>query len=214
MFLHFTKDAIGKTYFFCRFDDESSLIAENVVRSLIRQCLQAESLPPNIEKCLTNALDNPPIAPGDLSRLLKLAIDLFTEHYIVIDGIDECTVFERQALLDMLSTAMSSSRLPVKLLVSSRYGISEKLRSVSNDIDVIRVDEEKLKPDMATYIETTLDAKIEDHSFTIGDHGIHTHIRDALIDGAQGMYVIPQVYGIVLLYAHSNYSGFSGPTSK
>lgn len=191
MSLKFPKRTVQKTFFFCRFNDKSSLIATNIVRSLIRQCLpDAESLPQDVEDSLTKVLRDTIVRVEDLSRLLELAIASSTEHYIVIDGVDECIEPERRTLFKMLSDAVrSSSSVPVKLLVSSRYRIPEGLRRISGCVSEVLVDEEKSKPDMETYIETTLATRLDDGSFKVGDPTLAIHIRNALIARAQGMYV-------------------------
>lgn len=183
--------SVRKTYFFCRFDDESSLLATNILRSLIRQCLQAHSLSSKVEHCLSKALRSAIFEPTELSHLLELAIASCTEHYIVIDGIDECSEPERRILIETLGLTVRSSEAPVKLLISSRYGISEGLRRINGHLYNILVDEKKSKLDMATYIDTTLASRLEDGSFRVGDPSLVLYTRTALIAGAQGMYVNP-----------------------
>ncbi|KAF2725462.1 hypothetical protein K431DRAFT_215605 [Polychaeton citri CBS 116435] len=179
----------GKTYFFCRYNDEQSLSATTILRSLIRQCLNAASLIKDTVDCLTLVLAQPLIEGKDLQKLLELSTSTFSAHYIVIDGIDDCAKSERRVLLETLSVAVRSSKVPIKLLISSRMEATNEINQLFRRVHTISISTLQFEADVSTYVDSIISKKLEHGDFMVGDSALLLQVTQVLIAKAEGMFL-------------------------
>ncbi|KAK3614445.1 hypothetical protein LTR56_027252 [Elasticomyces elasticus] len=127
-------------------------LEKDIMRSLIRQCLDIESLPNAFETSLTKVLSHSDVEARDLQLILWSAIDLLSStHFIIIDGIDECIEAEQKILFRILKEVAEevaeTSTVPVKLFFSSRnkaFGATGIARW-EREVDGIQVYQERLR---------------------------------------------------------------------
>jgi hypothetical protein len=181
-----TRD-VRKAYFFCRFNDEASILADTILRSLLRQCLDANSLPKDIESDLVNLLRQTWVDSSALCGILKCAISRYHTVYMIIDGIDECDTSQRSIVLKSLSKLINSSAGIVKLVVASRNTAVRPLTASSTRILDINIRQKQFQEDVGTFIDETLALRIDDHTLHVGDPHVVIEVREALLSGAKGM---------------------------
>ncbi|SPO05181.1 uncharacterized protein DNG_07867 [Cephalotrichum gorgonifer] len=75
-------------FFFLRFDDQESLKAENILRSIVRQILQSATSAGELESLLEDASLDPWAGLRDISTLLEKSVNRLKNLYVVIDGVD------------------------------------------------------------------------------------------------------------------------------
>lgn len=105
----------------------------------------------------------------------------------VIDGLNECPQAERGIVLGILSRVMSSSRSRMKLFLSSREGVTEDIRRVFYTSRQVTMRCAEAQTDVTTYVEGIIKDKIESKDLAIGDIKLVGEVKDALIQGANGM---------------------------
>jgi hypothetical protein len=181
-----TRD-VRKVYFFCRFNDKVSILADTVLRSLLRQCLDVNSLPKDIESDLVNLLRQTWVDSSALCGILKCAISRYHTVYMIIDGIDECDTSQRSIVLKSLSKLINSSAGIVKLVVASRNTAVRPLTASSTRILDINIRQKQFQEDVGTFIDETLALRIDDHTLHVGDPHVVIEVREALLSGAKGM---------------------------
>jgi hypothetical protein len=111
-------------YFFFDFNDAAKQSAINMVKSLISQlCRQRPDIPPALDYLFQKCHDGDHSPTWhDLKAVLPICTDSFTDVYIVVDALDECSTTngERERLLELLPEIHDLNQDAIHLLVTSR----------------------------------------------------------------------------------------------
>ncbi|KAF0323961.1 hypothetical protein GQ607_008666 [Colletotrichum asianum] len=175
------------TFVFPHFADQTPLSAEATLRSIIRQSLDPVRLSSDWEARLKELDRKPSSELGELTSLLRRAIDQSDTFYIFIDALDEFELAERRALLDSLVSVASRCRL--RVFVSSRESLSGELRDRIPTIETVLMASPEAKIDIATFVEGTLQRRQQNGDLMVQDQSIVDDIRQALINRADGMFL-------------------------
>lgn len=154
---------------------------------MIRQCLSAETLPKNIEDQLKELFDGTSPDAEDLEVVLQSLATSSSTITFVVDGLDECSQANRTIVLGVLSRVMSSSRSPIKLFLSSREGLIEDVVGLFKTYQQVTMHCGEAQTDVTTYVEGIIKEKIESRVLAIGSIQLVQEVKDALIQGANGM---------------------------
>jgi hypothetical protein len=104
---------------------------------------------------------------------------------MIIDGLDECPAEEATQVLCLIRRLQAT--LDVRYCVSIRTTAETKLVSAPmlGNFVLLRIPEDN--PDIAEYVNTELRDRIESGHLKLGAPTLGLEIRDALIQGANGM---------------------------
>jgi hypothetical protein len=171
------------SYFFIQSDIQESLLADTILRSIIRQRLDSIQLPSKIEDALENM--NTSSGLGDALILLREIIPPSKTFYIVVDGLDECEKLERGKLLGALSSLCVHHK-NLRLFISSRASVRAEVQKQFDDLIHISMDCQPMRDDIALYIEGTVKEKINEGQLRVGDSSLEEVITRKLIGNAQG----------------------------
>jgi hypothetical protein len=105
----------------------------------------------------------------------------------VIDGLDECSQADRTVVLGILSHVISSSQSTIKLFISSREGLIEDVVRVFKIYQPVTMHCDEAQADVTTYVEGIIQEKLESRHLAIGSIQLVQEVKDALIQGANGM---------------------------
>lgn len=178
-------DHIG--FFFCEYNNASSLTALTILACLIRQFLSADALSKTIEGRQKDLFKDTSPDAEDLGLLLTDVAATSRRIIFVIDGFDECTRADRLIVLKMLHGLVSSSRSIVKVFLSSRDDMIGDIARVFDTCQQMTMDCEEAQADIPTYINDVIVEKIGNGELEVGSIQLVQDIRDALIKGANGM---------------------------
>jgi len=106
--------------------------------------------------------------------------------YLVIDGMDECEKLERDNLFSALS-CLRAERQNMRLFLSSRESLFKEICSRFPSLEHITMDNPGARDDIITYIDGVLQEKTDNKTLIVGDMGLVTEIREALVSSADGM---------------------------
>ncbi|RYP31383.1 hypothetical protein DL768_011176 [Monosporascus sp. mg162] len=106
--------------------------------------------------------------------------------YIIIDGLDECDKPERDKLMKALST-LAFPALNTKLFLSSRSSLSEEIQNTFPSFEHLTMGESLVYDDIKTYVDGMIENKLESNDLKVGDASLVEDIKQALIQGADGM---------------------------
>lgn len=173
-------------YFFCRYDLAESLTSNTILRSLARQLLQPikELSPLSHERLETMDFPN----TFKVSDLLALVVSPKFHACIIIDGLDACDETESDQLLKDLQQLQDL--FPIRACISFRTDAKVSQRIFHGKMKaqtLFSIPEDN--PDIERFITTELDRRIESWDLAIGNPCIVIEIRDALLRGAQGMFL-------------------------
>jgi hypothetical protein len=177
---------IAVAHFFCRHDILESLKARTVIGSLARQLLRPI---PDLSMAV-GFLDETTPALGfeKLFSLLQRALPPDFKAYFILDGVDECDDVERQILIEQLRKLQEICAL--LLCISTRLGVDNALGLRLEQFatpSVISIPDNN--PDIENFIGAELESCLQSGKLAIGDPALILEIRNALLEGAQGMFL-------------------------
>ncbi|OHF00701.1 hypothetical protein CORC01_04018 [Colletotrichum orchidophilum] len=189
----FEKDgtSLPVMFHFVRFDEPKSMDAETILRSLIRQNLQPESMTEEITNSLANAAKSL-YSPESLRTLLERKLISQQETCVVIDALDECQHSHQRKILQALLSAISLPSINLKLFISSRGNLSGLFQIRQEKPQIlfgISTSSDAAAHDIEVYIEDALETKVTEGELAFEDPGIKDEIRTELSKGAQGMFL-------------------------
>jgi len=172
---------IGSSYYYCYFgrsQDETNPFLRWIISQL---CRQLKYIPEKL-----GLLSKRGVEPGsqDLLDVLTEVVKKFRRVYIIVDALDESQ--DRRFLLNLLIKFASDKAFEkISLMVFSREerGIHHAFDGICTSMSLSNplVDE-----DIRVYIESQLQT---DCKLSRWPDSLKTDIRDALVKGANGMYV-------------------------
>ena len=175
------------SYFFCRFDEEESLQCKTIVGSIIRQLvinLPAEKFDMFGQKYPSQTA---------MVDFLQNALSREKQHFIVLDGLEECEDGQMRAVVETLHDLFDCSGLRSKIFISSRPTVPGWLRKFFSAQARIDLDSKearlKIVSDIEAYISATLIDWLngEEPELHIGDRTVIPEVCDRLVEGSDGM---------------------------
>jgi hypothetical protein len=149
--------------------------------------LNVDSLPREIEKKLERVLSRSIIECDDLKPLFHFGPRASSVHFIIIDGVDECTEHERKILFRTLNDIATTSTVAIKILISSRNEIPRETELDSKLWGSIQLDLQQVSFDIGRYVENKLCEGLESGGLIIGSPGLIQEVQNTLVNGANGM---------------------------
>jgi hypothetical protein len=177
-------------YFYFDFNDVQKQDPEMMLRSLLRQLLQRSVTIPKDVDALYSSCDNGQRRPSmhALLEVMRQAMQEFTQVYVVLDALDECT--QRSELMDILEAVAGWKLDNLHLLMASREerNIESSLESYIDERDTVCLQRDVVDQDIQRYVQQRLR---DDKGLAKWnkDAAIREEIEAALMRGAQGMYV-------------------------
>ncbi|KAH7074055.1 hypothetical protein FB567DRAFT_188329 [Paraphoma chrysanthemicola] len=183
---HCQEDLMVTVYFYFDFNDARKQDPELMLRSLLCQLLQRSAMVP---KCLDALLSNGQRQPSahELLEAIHQAAREFTQVYIVLDALDECT--QRQELMDVLESVAKSQLNNVHLLLTSRKerDIESSLENYVEANNTVCLERDVVDKDIQLYVQQ----RLRDEKSLVKwnqDAAVRQEIEHALMRGAHGMF--------------------------
>lgn len=182
--LMLTTPAAIISYFFCKHDEAESLKTRTIIGSVARQLFSCVELEVDrVDSINTSFLDTDMV----LEYLRTLLPSDLQEYFIIIDGLDECSEKELKLLIGYLKELLAS-RLIFHIYCSSRPDVYRRVPKLLRPQWNVSMSE--ASSEIAQYIESELEERLESGSLCLGDPTIILIIRDVLVKGSQGMSVL------------------------
>lgn len=175
-------------YFFISHDISNSCQSSIIVRSLCRQLLSRHINNDAVD--MLCAQDHPILDDDAILDLLRSLIKLDSRIFFVLDGLDDCDHKETENTVSTLRNLIQYTTDSVLLVFASLRSQTDDFHSKYRGLEpqqLLSITEEN--PDIGSYIDSELATRIESDQFVFGDPTIVVAIRDALLEGAHGMYV-------------------------
>lgn len=161
-------------------------MAETVIRSIIRQSIDANTLPDNMERQLKELYRKPLVELQDWVRLLRERIEHSSTFFIFVDDLDECDVAERRALLDALSSLATTST-GLRIFIASRDSVSVDLKNKFPRIERVSMACDGLTSDIRLHVEAAVQERIRNEDLVVEDPCLLDEIKNTLTRHADGM---------------------------
>jgi hypothetical protein len=180
--------SVVTAYFYFDFNDTQKQDPELMLHSLLCQLLQRSVVIPKGVDALFSSCDNGKRQPS-LHALLEVtrhAMQEFTQVYVVLDALDECT--QRSELMNTLEIVAGWQLDNLHLLMTSRKerDIERSLEGYVKEEDAICLQRDVVDQDIQRYVQQRLhdDKRLEKWN---KDVAVRQEIEAALMGGARGM---------------------------
>ncbi|KAL9045570.1 MAG: hypothetical protein Q9214_001407, partial [Letrouitia sp. 1 TL-2023] len=176
-------------YHYCEFSDLDSMEPTIILGTLIRQLLETITIPEalcqQIERYRTPRSRQ--ATPEELFAVLQDALLLFSEIYILIDGLDECPTKDIHVVLLLFNSLfqLDHSSWILKLVIFSRHigAVSQCLTNYTS----FEMSIDRISLDIDAYIESTVRSKISYRESEVSDIPLEKEIIETLKEGAHGI---------------------------
>lgn len=181
--LYLSQPSCGVAYVFCRHDNADSLTARAVMGSLGRQLVDKYFNDSLLDVFIEGAPIN--LDLEDVLQLSKEVVPQDTHIYFVLDGMDECSEHEAGEILKALQRL--SLELNLSVCISCRTGADAHadLLTAWKSIETLMIPD--INPDIESFIQEELERRIECKRLVLRNPSLILEIRNALIQGANGM---------------------------
>ncbi|MCJ1248752.1 hypothetical protein MMC30_005971 [Trapelia coarctata] len=173
------------SYFLFRFDQAVSSRA--ILGSLARQLL--ESLPSDSAGDEAYVETESPTDQRQIVKLLQKVLPDTRKYFVVLDGLDECDKGEARILMSHLLELLSSPRQVFKIYCSSRPDIVQWASNGISDITYVSMSSAAVNTEIAQFVRSSLERCLEENLLQLGSPALIHTIEDALLEGAQGMFL-------------------------
>ncbi|KAL8671467.1 MAG: hypothetical protein Q9168_004036 [Polycauliona sp. 1 TL-2023] len=188
------------SFFFCRFDDQSSLEPRTIIGSIARQLVN--DVP---ETDLPEFNNSRPI-----EEFLEMVLSAECKYSIVLDGLDECAEIQIREISRSIHSLLSSPRLHVKIFWSSRPNIMAwllpKIRTGQQISLATMENQERIASDISDFVNVTLEEWLEGDPpmLRIRDPAIVPTIVECLETRSHGMFLWVKLQLLTLSEKHSD----------
>ncbi|RDI76391.1 hypothetical protein Vi05172_g13629 [Venturia inaequalis] len=167
----------GMCYYYCDYSDVKSLDASTVIGTLIRQLLEKNDIPEDVEARLLSLYNGSSVAPSlhSLLDVFERTLKLFSTCLIVIDGLDE---LPRESQFTMYPLASSRSE---------ENDIRRALRGLH--FHSIEISADNISSDIRAFINDEVGTRIKQGRLTLGSLSVKDEILQALTVGAKDMFL-------------------------
>jgi len=174
-------------YFFCQYDNESSLQVTTILQSIIRQLLdQDDDRFTANESSIDALLDNPHNLSSSINLLADIT-DSLKSVVVILDGVDECSLTEMKLLLKTLRSLMLRQSPGLKLYLAGDSRITHLIESSLNPKFVLSTRVPEARSDLKELVQQLVEARREDEDLVVGDPDLYQVIVDVLFTASQGM---------------------------
>lgn len=179
----------GVSFFFCEYDNQTTLLTRTILGCLARQYLTVGTLSDSLEAKIRALIEGTLSDVDALKGVLQESLGAPGIHFIVIDGFDECSLQDRDMILEVFKRITETSSSVLKIILSSRQDVVIEIKQVFDSYYHKTMGCAELHTDIATYIEVALEEKISSRQLVVGDPNLLAVIHHALTKGAHGMSV-------------------------
>lgn len=182
-------------YFYFDFNDAQKQAPELMLRSLLCQLLSSFRTIPKFIDVLFSSCQNGQRQPSPHALLesLRQMLQLFTQVYIVLDALDECT--QRQEMMNVLESVAGWQLDNMHLLMTSRQerDIERSLENCVDEEEKVCLQSDVVDKDIQQYVQERLSVGRDLVKWN-RDSAMRQEIESALMSGAHGMYVCSPRY--------------------
>lgn len=179
-------ERIGAAFFYFDFKDSRKQTTLDMLGSLLSQlCQQLPEFPEEVANLYNTLPDTsrPPLL-SKLQEILPKILLSFSDTFVLIDALDECT--EIECLLKCISWLCHSSQAKFHIMTSSRSQPTIEEAMTALRFNTVSIQQQSVDADVGLYVTETIAG---DKRLRVLDDTIKEQVTDVLIKGSHGMCV-------------------------
>ena len=174
-------------YYYCDYADQRTLQLDRILGSLLKQLFLNYKIPEHIETQLLQIYAGGTRLPAEmaLSAVFCSIVALYSELYIVFDGLDECAKSDWQAMLKVFNqvTAIRNSNVKTFTTCVEEGSVSHHLANTP----CIQFSCAATMQDIRAFVTSSVRSRIEDRNLRIRNPKLEQDIISELVSSANGM---------------------------
>lgn len=182
-----TPDPSDVVYYYCDYADQRTLHTDHILGSLLKQLLSKHDIPNQIETQLLQIYAGGCRSPAEnaLSDILCSVVTLFSNVYIVLDGLDECEKPVWMAMLRVFEHLETLGHSIVKIFITcvEEGSVSHYL----TNYPCLRLSPAVMNEDITSFVTSSVSSKIERGDLRIRNPKLQQDIISELLLKANGM---------------------------
>jgi hypothetical protein len=174
-------------FFFSRFDDSESLIAETALRAVVRQMINVQDISGNTKAALEAIQDTNEDTVEKLVQLFGLLLVRNQQPaWMIIDGIDEWPRDERRTLIEALSSILTAGP-EVKVFATSRDYADSITTKAFPGLQQVSMNCLEAQGGMAQLVYQAVRKCVDAEELLVTDKTLIAVIQNTLTENAEGM---------------------------
>ncbi|KAF5010298.1 hypothetical protein FDECE_3548 [Fusarium decemcellulare] len=192
----------GVASFFCQFRNRKTLLPRVIFGSLAHQFLKSLGLSVNHPAIRNYRSDFTTHGTESILNYIKDYFPQDRHYYVILDGLDELDIEDAQEVLQPLADLQDHFRLHVCCSARIESYVRPMVSQVLRKTEFVSMSSPQKDQEIKSYIEGEIRRRTQAQEL---DEQSLKHIRDALVIGAQGMYlwVVLQIDALFPLYNES-----------
>ena len=147
----------------------------------------SSDLPAELETSLRALFEDNDPDHDDLSRFLIEQSDIARTHFIVVDGLEECSASDQDLLLSTFKALLKLDKPIFKIFLSGRDDVGTVVHEELHPHYRLTMNCQELSDDIEAVIDASLEEKQQKRKLVVQDPELIHHIAVALKAGAHGM---------------------------
>lgn len=181
--------AIAAAYFFCDYKDSATHEAHKLlgclVQQIARQDQQSFAKVQTFYDAHSHGRTNPiEYDPQDLCHLVIEMASNYDSTLVVVDGLDECGE-HASIVTELLASLSNEATTDLRTLFLSREELD--IRDCLQGYDEVSI--AARNSDLKLYVDAEIENRTRMRKLNIKAPGLKEHVRESLVEGADGMYV-------------------------
>jgi len=174
-------------YYFFDYSTKASLAVPTFLRSILHQVLTVEKLLPAIQHRLESLFFEIELCEVDAAEVESLFLDLcgaLKRVFLLIDGLDEVGPNDGRVIRNFLKKLQGIAS--IKVFITTHPAVD--MSAVFSKCRTLKTELQDVAPDITTFVESQIEGRSHDELSGCSPTFLES-IKQALISGAQGMYV-------------------------
>ena len=174
-------------YYFFDYSTKASLAVPTFLRSILHQVLTVETLRPAVQRRLESLFFEIELCEVDAAEVESLFLDLcgaLKRVFLLIDGLDEVGPNDGRVIRNFLKKLQGIAS--IKVFITTHLAVD--MSAVFSRCRTLKTELQDVEPDIATFVESQIEGRSHDELSGCSPTFLEA-IKQALISGAQGMYV-------------------------
>jgi hypothetical protein len=175
-------------YYFFDYSTKASLAVPTFLRSILHQVLTVEKLLPAVQLRLESLFCSEIEQwEGDAVEVASLFIDfcgVLKRVFLLIDGLDEVDPSDGRVIRNLLKKFQGIAS--IKVFITTHPAVD--MSAVFSKYQMLKIKPQDVEPDIITFVESQIEGRSHEELYQCSLSLLES-IKQALISGAQGMYV-------------------------
>ena len=174
-------------YYFFDYSTKSSLAVPTFLRSILHQVLTVEKLHPAVQHRLESLFFEIELCEVDAAEVESLFLDLcgaLKRVFLLVDGLDEVGPNDDRVIRNFLKKLQGIAS--IKVFITTHPAVD--MSAIFSKCRTLKTELQDVEPDITTFVESQIEDRSHDELSGCSPTVLEA-IKQALISGAQGMYV-------------------------